>query len=345
MNPSYVQTFNRHRLLFSLPVVITMLLALWFVVGTPKAYKATSSIWVDNPVPGASSLNEANPSLVTPAAQAQQLLSELLATKQFRLEVGRKGPLSKYYATHSSDGWGPKGILRKVRGSASVDDRTAAALDAKHVLTTVAGPQVLGVELHGPTPVATVGTLKALLQAFNRQRGSLDVNRQQMAMTHFKSQMDAATATIADLNAKIASASTTGLTYPEVKGLIQARRIAEGRLTTGTRGYNQASLSLAAAKQEKSSFEVLDAPGLPAPAVSGLKKSLFGLVAGIFVGVLISFLGIVLFTGSEGRMEREELREVVARSDEAVPLDVDAHTGSNGSANEPAPRAKAERER
>jgi hypothetical protein len=345
MNQNYVQTFNRHRVLFSLPVVITTLLALWFVAGTPKTYKASASLWFDNPAPAASSLNEPNPSLVTPAAQAQQLLGELLATKQFRLEAGHKGPLSRYFRTHASEGWGPKGVLRKIRGSGSVDDRTAAALDSKHVVTTVAGPQVLGVELHGPTPVVAVGTLKALLQTFNRQRAKLDVYRQQMAMTHFKSQIDAATATTADLNSKIAGAGASGLPYAQVKGLIQARRIAEARLTTATRGYNQASLSLGAAKHERNNFDVLDAPGLPAPAVSGLKKSVFGIVAGVFVGLLVSFLGIVLLTGSEGRWEREELREVIARSDEPVPLDVDAAKVSNGSAQEHAPRAKAERER
>ena len=127
---------------------------------------------------------------------------------------------------------------------------------------------------------------------------------------------------------------------------MQARRIAEARLTSATRGYNQSSLSLAAAKAGTPSFEVLDAPGLPAPAVSGLKKSLFGVVAGIFVGVLISFLGIVLLTGSGERLEREELREVIARSEdaEAVPLDAEAHNGWNGSSKEQVPHAKAERE-
>lgn len=346
MNSSYVQTFHRHRLLFSIPVVITTLLALWFVAGTPKAYKAGASIWVDYPVPRASSLNEPNPGLVTPATQAQQLLLEMLATKSFRLEVGRKGPLRKYLTTHPSEGWGPTAVLRQVRGNRAVDDRVADSLDSKHVTTTVAGPRVLGIELHGPTPEVAVGTLKALLRTFNRQRGSLDVARQEMAMTHFKNQIDAATDSIADLNGKIAKASASGLTFAQVRGLMQARRIAEARLTSATRGYNQSSLSLAAAKAGTPSFEVLDAPGLPAPAVSGLKKSLFGVVAGIFVGVLISFLGIVLLTGSGERLEREELREVIARSEdaEAVPLDAEAHNGWNGSSKEQVPHAKAERE-
>ena len=48
-------------------------------------------------------------------------------------------------------------------------------------------------------------------------------------------------------------------------------------------------------------YEVRDKPTLPAPAVGGMKKSVFGVVAGIFVGLLISFLAIVLITSSEDK--------------------------------------------
>ena len=341
MNQGYVQTFRRHRLLFSLPVVITTLLALWFVASAPKEYKAGASLFVDNPVTQQSSFVDPNPAEITPAAQAQQLLTELLATKQFRLEIGRKGPLSKYLAAHPSEGWGPTSLLRKFRGSASVPDRTADALDAKHVLTTLPGGQVLGIEFHGPTPVVAVGTLKTLVETLNHERRDIDVARQQNAMTHFKNQADTAKAAIDQMNTKLASGTVTAA---EAQGLVQARNAAEGRLTRATRGYNQAALSFAAAKAAGPSYHVIDAPGLPAPAVSGMKKQLFGVVAGIFVGLLISFLAIVLLTGSENK-EREELREVVGRSDEAVPLDVEGSKAGNGSGVPQAPRARAKGER
>ena len=61
MNPSYVQTFNRHRLLFSLPVVILTVLALWVVASTPKEYKAGASLFIDNPVTQESSFFNPNP--------------------------------------------------------------------------------------------------------------------------------------------------------------------------------------------------------------------------------------------------------------------------------------------
>ena len=81
MNPSYRQTFSRHKVLFSLPVVITTLLAIWFVAGTPKQYRAGATLFVDTKA-GQSSLDNPNPAGTPPAARAQQLLTELLATKR-----------------------------------------------------------------------------------------------------------------------------------------------------------------------------------------------------------------------------------------------------------------------
>ena len=116
MNPSYVQTFSRHRILFSLPIVLATLLALWFVAGAPKAYKSSTSLWVDTPPPAASSLDQTNATLVTPAAQAQQFLGELLTTRRFRLGVGHGGPLARYFATHAPGGWGPSALLSRTTG-------------------------------------------------------------------------------------------------------------------------------------------------------------------------------------------------------------------------------------
>jgi len=343
MITSYVQTFNRHRLLFSLPVVILSVLALWVVVSTPKEYQAGASLFIDNPVTQPSSFVDPNETDTPPAAQAQQLLTELLATKSFQLEVGRKGPLTKYLETHGTEGWGPAGLLRKVRGRGSAEDRIAKALDANHVLTTLPGKQILGIEYHGPTPEVTVGTVNALVEALNEERINLDVSRQQQAVTHFKLQADTARNAIAQMNARL---NEGNLSSAEALGITQARNTAETRLRRGIRGYNQAALNLAAAKVAGPLYQVRDKPSLPAPAVSGMKKSLFGVVAGIFVGLLISILAIVLLTKTEdegsGDGEREELREVVARADE---LDIDAPTGTNGSTVPRVPRVKATGER
>lgn len=339
VNPRYADTFRRHKVLFLLPVVITTILAIWFVVGTPKQYRAGASLWVDTPPTQASSLQETNPAIVTPAAQAQQLLAELLATKQFRLEIAHRGPLSKYLARHPSQGFGPTALLKKLRGKQSVDDRAFAALDAKHVLTAAAGPQVLGIEYHGPSSAVAVGTVKALIRTLNERRNALEVNRQQLAVQHYRAQMQASTKTLAELQARIAGASSTGLTPSDVGALQQGQRIAQTRLTRATRGYSQASLNLEAARTQGATYHVIDAPKLPAPAVTGIKKSGMVVVAGMFVGALISFLGLLFFT-RDGRPEEAELRNLVP----ATEHDVEGEAASaNGSSSEQESLRPAER--
>jgi hypothetical protein len=210
------------------------------------------------------------------------------------------------------------------------------------------GAQILGIEFHGPTPEVAVGTVRALVKALNTERRNVDVSRQQQAMTHFKAQADAARDRISTIDNELAAGN---LSQAEAQALAQARSGAETRLTRGIRSYNQAALNWAAAKHAPAHYLVRDEPKLPAPAVSGMKKSLFGVVAGMFVGLLISFLAIVLLTSSEDRNrrsgdgEREELREVISRPDDDLPVDVDQATGTNGAAVPHVPRAKATHER
>jgi len=342
MNPSYRQTFDRHKVLFSLPIAITTLLAIWFVAGSPKEYKAGATLFIDNKS-GESSIDEQNSTLLTPAARAQQFLNELLATKQFQGHVASRGPLAAYLAHNTSQGWSPTDLLRQARGSGSVADRTSKALDAKHVVTVLPGGQILGIELQGPTPKVAVGTLKALIKSFQLRRREIDVSRQQSAMTAFSTKMTTAKSEIARLGTKIANG---GQSPPELQGLIAARTAAQRQLRSATRGYILAGLALNAAKKEKTTYHVVDKPSLPAPAVSGMKKSVMMVFAGAFVGFLISLLAVVLLTGTESRAAQDELRDVVAQAhNDPVPLDLDAVKTSNGNGSgvhEDAP-ARAER--
>src|SRR5438105_2610218 len=123
MNPRYREAFRRHRILYSLPAVLMTLLAAWFVLGAPKVYQADASLWVDTPAPQQSSLAETNTFLLTPAAQAQQLLGELLTTRDFRVEVAKRGPLETYLRSKPSQGWGPTGLLANLKGTATLDSR------------------------------------------------------------------------------------------------------------------------------------------------------------------------------------------------------------------------------
>jgi hypothetical protein len=323
MNPRYRQTFSRHPVLFSLPLVLTAFLALWAVLGAPKTYQSSASLWVDTPAPSASSLDQTNPTLVTPAAQAQQLLAELMTTRRFRLEIGHSSPLAKYLSQSPSSGWGPSAFLARLHGTMPVDDRVVAALDPKHVLTLVAGPQVLALKYRGPTPAVTQGTLKALLTEFDKERRDLDVGREQGRVAYFKTQVGAASRALQQARTDIANYGGIGLSDRQVHALVQAETVATSRLSAATRAYNHATLSLAAARAERTSTRVIDPPELPIGPATGKKKAAFALVAGLFVGGLISFLGLVLFSG-EARPREDELT--------ARDVEVELVPSSNGAA-------------
>jgi uncharacterized protein involved in exopolysaccharide biosynthesis len=188
MSSPYVETFSRHRRLLSIPIVVATLIAIWFAVGAAPEYESTTSLWFDNAPRGQSSLDQTNPALLTPAAEEQQLLNELLTTRAFRIKVGHRGPLAEYLAGHTSAGWGPTALLTMVRGTGSLDDRIVAALDTKQVRTTVAGPQLLAIKLKGPTPTVTAATLKALVREFNRQRSAARLARARTTLTYYKTQ-------------------------------------------------------------------------------------------------------------------------------------------------------------
>jgi len=280
MNPAYKETFSRHKILFSLPIVLTSIIALMFVLGAPKVYEAQAALFVDNPPPGTSSLDQNNPNILSPAAQAQAFLTELLATRGFRLAVGEHGGLKKYLASHSSSGLSLSGLLH---GQQPLDNRVVSALDAKHVVATVAGGQILLLSLKGPAPAVAANTLTALIDQLDHARIRLDVSRANESVSVYQGRVAAANALLA------------GATTP------QAAAVYSQQLKSATKGLNEWRLLLAAAKAESTTFVVKDAPTPPTGPVSGKKKALMGLVGGLFVGALLSFLGIVLLSGREQR--------------------------------------------
>jgi hypothetical protein len=291
MNPSYKQTFLRHRILFSVPVVVTTLLALWFAFGAAKEYRASASIWADTAPPGAAAI-QSNAGPTSPALQTQQALSELLVTRQFRLAVGERGPLAQFLADHPTQGWGPGALKKKLRGSGSTEDRTAAALDFRHVVSIVDGQHLVTIQLNGPTPTVAVETLQALIGQFGVELDQLAVQRQRDAMDRAKGQMEAYARAVVAFQTQIDRAPNTSSRELLVKAQQQARK----QLTKATVDYNQAKLAVDAAHTQTRTFSVRDEPVLPAPAVGGMKKSLMVVFAGFFAGALLTFLGIVLIT-------------------------------------------------
>jgi len=323
MNPRYVQTFRRHRLLFGAPIILAVIISLWFAAGSAPAYESTTSLWFDNPVGGQSLLTQNNGIVLPPAAEAQQILSELLTTRSFRLAVGDRSPLAGYVAANPTRGWSPTALIKRVLGTGSVDDRIVSALGPKEVLLTVAGPQVLAINLRAGSPEVASGTLKSLVRQFETDRGDALRTQAQASLAYLQRQVDQASkandAARRDLASYVSShPGSTTLTDSTLQALTQTAQTAASQLTDATNALDQANVQLSA-PLSSGGVEVLDAPRTPTGPVSGHKKLLLTLFGGLLVGVLVSGLGIVFYAGREKTADDQAAPSVEAAADQAAP--------------------------
>jgi hypothetical protein len=297
----YRELFSRHRVLFGAPIAICVLLSFMVVLGAPKSYVSSASLWFDTSATTASSTDQSNPALLPPSAQEQQILTELLSTRTFRIKVGREGGLESYLASHGDHGWSPLAVLSLVRKKPSLDYRVMSALDAKHVTTKVEGPQILAVDLAGPTPSIALRTLDALISEYRNERDTVRVARDESALAYYGDQMKAAQKVLTSARTKLSDYQDTHpgssvQSDPQLRALTQGVRGATTALASLTTSYHQALVDISAPTNDSSSFRVIDQPALPTGAKSSKKKALMSIFAGFFVGGLLSFLGMVAYT-------------------------------------------------
>lgn len=304
MNPLYLETFRRHRILFLLPVVSAVAVAMWFNVGEPSMYRSTTSVWVDTPGGPATDLTGGTP----PAAQEQSLLSELLKTERFRNSVARGGGLATYLERHPSQGWGPTALLSKLRGPGALDERIASALSAKRVTSLVQGPHVLELRYEAPEPTLAARTLRALLEEFRRQRVIL----RRSALTAYRNEVAQASRELSEARRNLASyrrehPGSTG-TDAQLSALSEAERKAVARVAQASDTLTAVSSTVLNPMSFRTTFRVVDPPDLPTGPSAGPKQLVFAFGAGLFAGVLVSILGVALArTGRSARPVEERL--------------------------------------
>jgi uncharacterized protein involved in exopolysaccharide biosynthesis len=295
----YRQTFRRHRLLLTLPVVAAVILAAWTSFGHPKAYESTASLWVDKPASAQSSLGNLNPAELPPAQQEQQVLLELLTTRSFMTGVAETSGLKQYLAAGTSDGFGPTALLSKLTGPPSVQDQIVAALGPGRVTSLTPGPQVLQVSYTGGTPAVARNTLEAIVNGLERESTNLGRRHNEVAVDYYRSQVQAASKTLSSLRDQIAAYTKSHRGRGGRDANLAALQTAEGAASTQVNEAN-ASLSQASgaaqAGSDGSAVHVLDAPTMPVGPTSGMKRRIMAIVGGLFAGLVISFLAVVVLT-------------------------------------------------
>jgi hypothetical protein len=292
MNPAYIETFRRHRVLFLVPVALAGMIALWAAFGAQKQYRSTTGLWVDT-AGGASYQVVGAPS---PAADAQTMLNELLRTEYFDRAVAKQSPLEAYLDSNPSAGWGPAAVIAKLRRTPALTDRIAAALGPSHVTSTVQGPHVLEITFDAASPELALATLRVLVRQFQEQRATFDRD----ALTAARLQVTAATNALDQAHANVQEylglhPTSTSLDR-ELGALTLAERQAAVALSGATRALRDASTALFQGGTFATTLRVLDEPRLPLGPTQGKRRLALSFIAGLFGGAIFSVIGVVVLT-------------------------------------------------
>lgn len=316
MNQRYMDTYREHRVLFLLPVLVGMLFALWTAVGSPAVYRSSTSLWSDTAGGSANDLTGAPP----PAAQEQTMLNELLRTRAFQTSVAEAGPLASYLRAHPSQGFGPSALMQKLRGAPSLDERIASALSPKRVTSLVLGPHVLEVSYDGPTPQVSYATLRVLISQYEKQRDALRADALDSYRTSVANASAALTAAKTKIQAYMRVHPGASASDPTVIALQHAERNALDQVSGAMQGLTDAANT--SLDSSTTTLRVVDKPELPTAAYSRHKKLVFGMIAGLFVGALVSFIAIYALTKRANRevADVEVVRRGEVATEPQVPL-------------------------
>jgi hypothetical protein len=283
--------------MFLLPVVLGAVLGLTFGLGSPKLYRSDASLGIRSVDSGGVQFGG-----TPPAAQNQAMLNELLATRSFADDVAASSPLQAYLRTHTSNGWSPTALLKRLlKGPPTLDDRIATALGPKRVRSALPGPDVLEISYEAQDPALAKATLKVLISQFLVWRKQLQGNALTEATKQFtnaKKTLDSAGTELRTYSQQHPSATTQA--DPELRSLVAAQLQAVKDLRVATSTLNNAAAAASGGAGLPATVKVIAEPTFPVGPTTGKKKVVEKAFAGAFVGALISFLAIMYLSRSGG---------------------------------------------
>lgn len=289
---SYRETFRRHRLVLSAPIVLAVLIAGYLVVSAPKKYVSATDIWVDTPASQTSSVGTLGASASSPAADEQSLATELLATRYVDVSIAQHSELGQWLRSHPASG--------------PFDAQVVDALKAVNAI--VAGPQVVAISYTGPTPAVTTSVLKAVVtelgQSSNRFTQAHGVSALQAARVAAAGAAQAESQAQSQLNDYVNQHPRASATDPTYAALLSNEQNASTEVTQANTALTQAQQQLG---QSNLPTKVIDPPSAAVTAGGGKKKKVEGIVGGLIAGVLVSFLGTVALTRGKPDPWEDEL--------------------------------------
>ena len=308
--------------------MLAVAVAAWTVIGAPKSYISTASVWVDTGGANGATLGNPNPSATPPAQQEQSVLQELLATKGFLAAVGSASTLQSYLKTHTTSGSGPSSLLKSITGSGGALDTRVASAVAHGVSSTVPGAQVLDLSFSGPSASVARSALAGLVSQLQVWTNRFSQINGQNEASYYQAQVNA------DEQA-LKTAQTQAQTY-----LAQNPRAAAtsdpvysslvGVVTTDASQLAGAQSSLAAARSDGTSagtqslvVHEIDSPSIPTGPTKGKKTEAEGILGGLVAGIVISLLIVVLLTRTAQQPQPQRRPVPVSQGPAAEPIEIE----------------------
>jgi uncharacterized protein involved in exopolysaccharide biosynthesis len=310
---SYRETFRRHRKLFCLPIILGALVAGVLLFATQKSYKSTASLWVDTTPPAQSSIGAGSSALVQPPASAEGgILSELLTTGSFASSVAQNS------------------LLGKSLGSvAAIRQKAASLLGTGQVVPTVEGNQVLQISYTASSPAMATSVLAAIIAQLQNYTDRLTSQHNRDAVASATEQVKAAETALATARRNVAAYKErrpkVTQADPSYVALVAAENNAVARLGQANTALGQVA---GAGNAGGWSIHVIDPPTNAGSAGMGKKKIVEIIFGGAMVGLLVSFLAVVLLTPAKKEVWEDELPNGTRSFG-------DAPSGDSGRANPP----------
>jgi uncharacterized protein involved in exopolysaccharide biosynthesis len=347
----YLETFFRHRLLFTAPVVLALVFSLGFALLQPETYTAQARVWYD--LKGGLDTNSADQALsryTTPAEQQAQVLDELIVTRAFDTKVAQRGPLAGYVRTQDGYAEAVGGVsslkvkLKGLFGAGGPQVQEGQANDlaygllSTNVTAFAVGPQIVLVTMSLHNAAVAEATLQALLDQYSDEILGDRRTQAQTAIGFWQQQADKARS---DLQGSEQAVTQYIGQHPQ---LAQSNSSLDPTLTSLRHTYDQnttryqslldkvdqARLDLAASTTPATSgFRLIDPPRSVSSPL-GVRRQLMLAGGGLFVGLLISLAGVVGMTLLDPTFRRrDDIKHmlgltVVGTIPKVVPPKVDA---------------------
>ena len=271
----YFELYFRHPILFSLPMVVALVAGLGYASRAPKMYSSTATVFADASLPNASTLTAGvSPGFVTPAADKMTTLQEFLGTQSFLDKVALRSPLAPFLKTQ------PQAVQRG--GSR----RHGQDRQGRHLRT----PDPYRLRPSRQSPELAAGTVKAVVDEFTAELGSVLQARAQSLAAVYKTSVDQATAA---LQSPTNSSSTQ-------------QAAASAQLAAAQQSYNQALSSASSGTLDPTTFHMVDAPKVPTAPLPHKKQIMMAGIGGLLGGLVITIIALVVIMAQDRSVREEE---------------------------------------